>query len=209
MLTDALVFAKGKRGHELGEDSPALLLRSVECLAGSVQLRLCFAPRPEFGLIEPLFEQREGGIFARGGASVLFLSIPTSCVFQDGYVESTFTVREGECLHFGLEWASTTEPQPKSCSQLSMQALLADTTKGWQSWSALHQQYDGPWRELVAHSGRVLQGLAYQPTGAIIAAPTTSLPEVAGGSRNWDYRFTWVRDASITMESLWVSACPV
>ena len=66
MLTDALSFAKGKRGHELGEDSPALLLRRVECLAGSVQLRLCFAPRPEFGLIEPLFEQRPGGIFARG-----------------------------------------------------------------------------------------------------------------------------------------------
>ena len=86
--------------------------------------------------------------------------------------------------------------------------MLADTTKGWQSWSALHQHYDGPWRDLVAHSGRLLQGLVYQPTGAIVAAATTSLPEVVGGCRNWDYRFTWIRDASITMESLWIAACP-
>jgi len=90
-----------------------------------------------------------------------------------------------------------------------MQELITDTEKGWQSWAAIHQRYDGPWRDLVAHSGRVLQGLVYQPTGAIVAAPTTSLPEVAGGSRNWDYRFTWVRDASITMEAFWIAACPV
>lgn len=208
VLTDALAFAKGKRGHDLGENSPALLLRSVECLTGSMQLLLRFAPRPEFGLIEPLFEERDGGIFARGGASLLFLSVPTPCVLRDGYLESTVQLCEGERLYFGLEWASTSEPEPKGCSQAIMQALLADTTDAWQSWSALHQQYEGPWKELVAHSGRVLQGLAYQPTGAIIAAPTTSLPEVAGGSRNWDYRFTWIRDASITMEALWVAACP-
>ena len=207
-LTDALAFAKGKRGHELGEDSPALLLRRVECLNGSVQLRLQFAPKPEFGLIEPLFVEKEGGILGRGGASVLFLSITPPSVIRDGYVESTFTLEKGESFCFGLEWASMTEPQPKNRSQHSMRALLEDTTDAWQSWSALHQRYKGPWRDLVAHSGRVLQGLVYQPTGAIVAAATTSLPEVAGGGRNWDYRFTWVRDASITMESLWVSACP-
>jgi alpha,alpha-trehalase len=66
----------------------------------------------------------------------------------------------------------------------------------------------GPWRELVHHSGRVLQALTFEPTGAIVAAATTSLPEVVGGERNWDYRYTWVRDASLTMEALWVAACP-
>ena len=85
---------------------------------------------------------------------------------------------------------------------------LDDTVAGWRSWSALHQSYDGPWRELVQHSGRVLQALTFAPTGAIVAAPTTSLPETVGGERNWDYRYTWVRDASLTMEALWVAACP-
>ena len=79
---------------------------------------------------------------------------------------------------------------------------------GWRSWSALHQSYEGPWRELVHHSGRVLQALTFEPTGAIVAAATTSLPETVGGERNWDYRYTWVRDASLTMEALWVTACP-
>ena len=78
----------------------------------------------------------------------------------------------------------------------------------WQSWSELHQAYVGPWHDLVHQSGRVLQALSFQPTGAIVAAATTSLPESIGGTRNWDYRYTWVRDASLTIEALWVAACP-
>ena len=72
----------------------------------------------------------------------------------------------------------------------------------------MHQRYDGPYRELVHHSGRVLQALMFRPTGAIVAAATTSLPETKGGERNWDYRYTWVRDASFTIQALWVAACP-
>jgi len=85
---------------------------------------------------------------------------------------------------------------------------MEETERAWRSWSELHQSYQGFWAELVHHSGRVLQGLTYYPTGAVVAAPTTSLPEVIGGARNWDYRFTWVRDASFTLEALWVAACP-
>src|SRR5262249_59116639 len=85
---------------------------------------------------------------------------------------------------------------------------MEDTIKGWRSWLSLHQSYKGPWRELVLQSGRILQGLTYYPTGAIVAAATTSLPESPGGGRNWDYRFCWVRDGSLTLEALWVAACP-
>ena len=79
---------------------------------------------------------------------------------------------------------------------------------GWESWSELHQAYVGPWQDMVHHSGRVLQSLSFAPTGAICAAATTSLPEVVGGPRNWDYRYAWVRDASFTIQALWVAACP-
>ena len=92
--------------------------------------------------------------------------------------------------------------------QAEISAQLADTIAAWQSWSELHQSYEGPWRELVHQSGRVLQALSFQPTGAICAAATTSLPETVGGGRNWDYRYSWVRDASFTIEALWVAACP-
>ncbi len=100
------------------------------------------------------------------------------------------------------------EPPLAAWDASQMADWLKDTVAGWRSWSAIHQTYEGPWRNLVHHSGRVLQALTFQPTGAIVAAPTTSLPETIGGERNWDYRYTWVRDASLTMEALWVAACP-
>jgi len=92
--------------------------------------------------------------------------------------------------------------------QPDLAALLERTLAAWESWSDLHQSYEGPWQDLVHLSGRVLFGLSYEPSGAIVAAGTTSLPEGVGGGRNWDYRFSWIRDASFTMEALWVAACP-
>ena len=89
-----------------------------------------------------------------------------------------------------------------------MRARIQDTTEAWRSWEAEHDIYQGPHRDLVRFSARVLKGLTYAPTGAIVAAPTTSLPETVGGERNWDYRFAWIRDASLTLEALYIGACP-
>jgi GH15 family glucan-1,4-alpha-glucosidase len=86
-------------------------------------------------------------------------------------------------------------------------ARIADTVAGWRSWEQAHDIYEGPHRELVRLSSRVLKGLTYRPTGAIVAAPTTSLPEAVGGERNWDYRYAWVRDASLTLDALYIGAC--
>ena len=93
-------------------------------------------------------------------------------------------------------------------SQADLAAMLTRTVDAWRSWSGIHQSYDGPWADLVHQSGIVLQGLSFQPSGAVVAAATTSLPERVGGERNWDYRYSWVRDASFTMQALWVAACP-
>ena len=93
-------------------------------------------------------------------------------------------------------------------SQDRIALRVADTVEAWRSWTATHQRYEGPNAALVAHSGRVSTAWATHPTGAIVAAPTTSLPETVGGARNWDYRYVWVRDASFTLEALWVAACP-
>ncbi len=101
------------------------------------------------------------------------------------------------------------ESTPHVCSPAAITRYVHDTLKGWRSWSDLHQTYRGPWQELVHHSGRVLQAFLFRPTGAMVAAPTTSLPEFIGGERNWDYRYTWVRDASLTLGALWVAACPM
>jgi GH15 family glucan-1,4-alpha-glucosidase len=114
----------------------------------------------------------------------------------------------GRTVTFALH-RSTLEQEPaRLWTADELAGRLAATVTAWQSWSDLHQSYDGPWRDLVRHSGRVLQALTFQPSGAIVAAATTSLPEGVGGERNWDYRYAWVRDASFTMDALWVAACP-
>ena len=120
---------------------------------------------------------------------------------------ATCSCVDGESAGFALHYGGR-DDAPEVWSQADISARLDDTVSAWESWSDLHQAYVGPWRDLVQHSGRVLQSLSYAPTGAICAAATTSLPEVVGGARNWDYRYAWVRDASFTIQALWVAACP-
>jgi len=208
VLHDALAVGRNERGHELGAGSPGVLLRRLTCTDGQVEVEVEYAPRPEYGLVHPLLEPLEGGLAARGGADRLVLSAPVDLRVDGATATGRLTLRAGESAGFALHHARSWEQPPRVWSQEEIAGRLDDTVAGWRSWSALHQRYEGPWRELVHHSGRVLQALTFQPTGAIVAAATTSLPETVGGERNWDYRYTWVRDASLTMEALWVAACP-
>ena len=207
-LVDGLAVGRHERGHELGSGAPSILLRCIRGVEGDVEVEVEYAPRPEYGLIAPLLHQVEGGILARGGADVLGLSSSMPIEVDDVVGRARFTVRAGDTVAFALHHRSTSQEQPELWSQEEIVARIDDTALGWHTWSDLHQNYDGPWRDLVHQSGRVLYALTYYPTGAICAAPTTSLPETVGGSRNWDYRYAWVRDASFTLQALWVAACP-
>ena len=205
-LTDALAAGSNERGHELGSRSPHALLRWAECTAGTIDLAVELAPRPGYGVAQPELREVAGGILATGEGSVLLLSSSLPLVIHDGMAQARATLRAGESRAFALQH----EPDDEGAcwTEEEIGHRLDETVAAWRSWSALHQRYEGPWRELVHLSGRVLQGLTYEPTGAIVAAPTTSLPETVGGERNWDYRFTWIRDTSLTLEALWVAACP-
>jgi GH15 family glucan-1,4-alpha-glucosidase len=208
LLVDALATGTDNQGHRLGAGAPHLLVREFTCIAGELTLDVEYAPRPEYGLLVPLLSAVDGGVTARSGAEWLVLSTPLPLTLERGVARGTIGMRAGDVLRFALH-RSTLEQQPaRVWSQGELGERLAGTVRAWRSWSELHQAYDGPWRDLVHHSGRVLQALSFQPSGAIVAAATTSLPESIGGERNWDYRYSWVRDASFTMEALWVAACP-
>ena len=208
-VTDALAMGGGNRGHDLGRDAPHALLRRATCVEGEVELTVEYVPRPEYGLVHPLFDAVDGGVVAFGGADVVALSSPVALTVDPSGGSGQLQLRRGESASFALHHSTRAESgSAQVWSQPDIETRLEDTVSAWESWSELHQAYVGPWRDLVHHSGRVLQSLSFAPTGAICAAATTSLPEVVGGARNWDYRYAWVRDASFTIEALWVAACP-
>jgi GH15 family glucan-1,4-alpha-glucosidase len=208
VVVDALAMGTADRGHALGAGAPHVLIRQATCTDGDVELELDWSPRPEYGLVYPLVRSVPGGALAHGGADVLALSSSVPLDVGDSGAAATVTLAAGETAAFALHHRSTWEAPPRVWREDEIAERLEATLESWRSWSDLHQSYEGPWRDLVHHSGRVLTALTFRPTGAIVAAATTSLPETEGGERNWDYRFAWVRDASFTLEALWVAACP-
>jgi GH15 family glucan-1,4-alpha-glucosidase len=206
-LVDAMAFAQGQRHHELGFGAPHLLLRSVEGLVGDVELQLELAPRPEYGLVKPLFRATESGGRTFGGPNQVVVSAGVATAIEDSTLSAKFTVSAGHQVGFALQWVPPEGPAPEPFAPDQVAARIEDTIEAWRSWEAEHDIYEGPHRDLVRLSSRVLKGLTYRPTGAIVAAPTTSLPETVGGERNWDYRYSWIRDSSLTLEALYIGAC--
>jgi GH15 family glucan-1,4-alpha-glucosidase len=207
-LRDAMAFAAGQRGHDLGFDAPHELLRSVEGVSGHVKLEMELSPRGEYGLVKPLFRQEEGGGRTFGGSSRIAVQAGSPVEIEDATMTSSFEVAEGDSVGFAVRWAPVESSAPPAATPAAeVGARIDDTIEAWRSWEAEHDVYEGPNKELVRQSSRVLKGLTYRPTGAIVAAPTTSLPETVGGERNWDYRFSWIRDSSLTIEALYIGAC--
>lgn len=207
-VTDALAFGLDERSHRIGRHSPHIILRRVEGIRGTVEVDIEIAPRPGYGLTTPVLVAERGGARTRGGPYACVISTPIGLTVEASSARARVRIGTGERFHLALGVVSPWDEPARLLSETETAALLDSTISAWRSWSNLHQTYAGPYAELVRHSGRVLQALTYAPTGAIIAAPTTSLPETVGGSRNWDYRFCWVRDACLTLEALWVAACP-
>ena len=208
VVQDALALGDDERGHELGRGSPGVLLRSARCTRGAVVVRVEWAPRPEFALVLPQLHPVAGGVLSYGGATTALLSCPAPLVVAGSTASAEVALAEGEELALALQQGGAWDAPPVPWPAPAVRQRLAATAEGWRSWSGLHQRYAGPLRDLVHTSGLVLQGLTYAPSGALVAALTTSLPEGEGSGRTWDYRYTWVRDASMTMRGLWVAACP-
>src|SRR4051812_10085319 len=208
VLTDLLAMGEDNGGHRLGTSVPHLLVPRVASVARSVDVRVDYRPRPEYGLLAPPLAPVDDGVTARGGAEWLVLTSPIALDLSAEGATGRRALTAGETVHLGLHRSTLEQTPARTWSQQELSDVVDRTVAAWESWSVLHQSYQGPWADLVHLSGRVLQGLSFQPSGAIVAAATTSLPEQVGGGRNWDYRYSWVRDASFTMEALWVAACP-
>jgi GH15 family glucan-1,4-alpha-glucosidase len=176
------------------------LIRRVLCVRGRMPFRARVAPRFGYAM-DPhvLAEAEHGVVFTASGLIVSMTS--TVPVEHDGRdVTAEFTLAEGQSAVFALDEASG-GAAPRPCSGEEAMELLAATVAFWRNWLSA-SRYHGRWREIVHRSALTLKLLTYAPTGAIVAAPTTSLPEQIGGERNWDYRYVWVRDAAFCVYAL-------
>ncbi len=206
-LVDGLALAPGQRGHDLGLDAPHELLRLAQGISGTVELQVHLVPRPEYGLVEPLLRATEDGVRTFGGPNAFSLRAGVPVEVEESVMRARFSVESGGSVGFSLCWVPLDRPATVAAAPAAVADRLDDACAAWRSWENEHDVYDGPHRELVRSSARVLKGLTYRPTGAVVAAVTTSLPETPGGERNWDYRYAWIRDASLTLEALYIGAC--
>ncbi|MFI8811354.1 MULTISPECIES: glycoside hydrolase family 15 protein [unclassified Streptomyces] len=179
-------------------DGAPQMIRIVEGMVGEVPMVSALRPRPGYGRVSPWIHKLGGRVIAEAGADALWLDSSTPQVEKDGAIISSFTVAAGESAAFVLSWCSSHAGPPEIPDP---DAALADTLRFWRDWTG-QCTYEGPYREAVVRSLITLKAMTYAPSGGIVAAPTTSLPEKIGGGRNWDYRYTWLRDASATLAAL-------
>jgi len=177
------------------------LLRLVVGRRGQVPMKMELAIRFDYGSIVPWVRRTDDGLSAIAGPDTVRLRTPADLVGENFKTTSEFTVSAGQKIPFDLCWYASFRDQPQP---LVVEQAIAETEEWWLAWSG-KCTFSGKSKDAVVRSLITLKALTYAPTGAIVAAPTTSLPELIGGVRNWDYRFCWVRDASLTLHSLVVA----
>jgi len=207
-LTDFMPLQPDDRHNDIGKHSRSAVYRVVEGLDGAVELDVELAIRPEYGLTTPLLmAMAPGSWHTRGGPLAFVVSGDAPLEVAGAVLRGRIVVGAGQHVAFALESGSPWSDPPAPVTTAQIVAARDVTISGWQSWAEKLHGYDGDYRGPLRRSALVLRALNYAPTGAIVAAPTTSLPEQIGGVRNWDYRYTWVRDASFTMGALAASGC--
>ena len=177
---------------------PPRVMRIVEGLRGRVPMRMELSPRPDYASIVPWIEPSSDGVVATAGPDAFRLSTPLPLSVEDGTASAEFAVVEGARERLTLTWHPSYEDSP---SVEDADSALARTEAWWREWSG-RCQYQGAYREEVLTSLIALKAMTSETTGALIAAPTTSLPEDIGGVRNWDYRYCWLRDSALALEAL-------
>ena len=188
-ITDCMVMNKDHGGR---------VLRIVQGLEGEVGMHMELIIRFDYGSVVPWVQQSGHKLTATAGPDTLELHTPVATYGKDLTTRAEFVVRKGERVPFVLSYRAS---HLRVRTTINPEAALKATEKWWSAWSA-RCTYAGPWRDAVLRSLITLKALTYQPTGGIVAAPTTSLPEQLGGVRNWDYRYCWLRDANFTLVAL-------
>jgi len=176
----------------------AELVRIVEGLSGSVPMQLELVLRFDYGHVVPWVTRTDRGILAVAGPDSVQITSDIPLTGRDMRTAAEFTVSAGDRVRFSLTWTPSHLPRPQPADP---DAALAATEGYWRTWSA-QSTASGPNRDAIQRSLITLKALTYAPTGGIVAAATTSLPEQLGGPRNWDYRFCWLRDATFTLQAL-------
>lgn len=172
--------------------------RIVEGVSGRVEVTSEFRLRFDYGALVPWVRRIDGGVRAIAGPDAAYMRTPVPMVGKDFAHRAQFTVSAGDRIPFVLTWkASHLEPP----EPIDAEDALRETESFWSEWVA-QCTYDGEWRDAVVRSLITLKALTHQSTGGIVAAATTSLPEAPGGERNWDYRYCWLRDATMTLQAL-------
>jgi GH15 family glucan-1,4-alpha-glucosidase len=179
-------------------DEPPVLVRIVEGVEGAVEMECVWRLRFDYGKVLPWVRRIDHAIVAIAGPDSVWLRTPVKLVGHDMAHEASFTVRAGERVPFVFSWTPSHRGAPPEVDAFE---ALTTTRQFWADWVA-KCTYQGQYRDAVIRSLITLKALTYAPTGGIVAAPTTSLPEDIGGVRNWDYRYCWLRDATITLEAL-------
>jgi GH15 family glucan-1,4-alpha-glucosidase len=207
VIHDALTIGEwvaqgGERGRpETEHESDRSLLRLITCLDGEVELEMECLPRFGYGLEAAEWRGGElGEAVARAGETELLLTSDLELTLGDGAAHGTVRLREDEHAFVALSWGDGDLGGPRSAPEALER--MDSTQEFWRAWLRHGSFPDHPWRHHLQRSALVLKGLTYAPTGALLAAPTTSLPETPGGERNWDYRFSWIRDSTFSLWAL-------
>ena len=194
--TVRIVDSMPPRGLERGHNPD--VVRVVEGVTGRVAMRMDLTIRFDYGWVVPWVSSDDRGLHAVAGPDRLSLVTPVALRPEGMSTVAEFEVAEGEQIPFVLTWYPSTDPTPEPVDALRS---VTNTTEWWRRWSG-RSTYQGEWKSAVDRSLMTLKALTYGPTGGVVAAGTTSLPEHLGSTRNWDYRFVWLRDATFTLQAL-------